>query len=115
MAGGFEDGVGEVGSVEEYNPTNQMWTTIGSLNYARHVHTTTLLPNGQVIVAGGGNSSGALAITEVYYYAIGTWTNTGSLNTARFSHTATLLPDGKVLVAGGATNGPLSISSAELV
>ena len=73
----------------------------GSLNTARYGHTATLLPNGKMLVAGGGGSSGFLSSAELYDPASGTWTATGSLNSARYLHTATLLPNGKVLVAGG--------------
>ena len=81
---------------------------------AREDHTETLLPDGKVLVAGGGgSSSGPLSSAELYDPATGTWTNTGSLNIARENHTATLLANGKVLVAGGDNyNAPLS--SAEL-
>ena len=64
-------------------------------------HTATLLPNGQVLVAGGHGNGRLLASAELYDPATGTWTATGSLATARGYHTATLLPNGKVLVAGG--------------
>ena len=67
---------------------------------ARSSHTATLLPNGKVLVAGGGDG-GAIASAELYDPASGTWTATGSLLTERFDHTATLLPNGKVLVVGG--------------
>src|SRR5439155_4823664 len=53
----------------------------GSLNTARYAHTATLLPNGRVLVAGGGGSSGFLSSVELYDAASGTWTATGSLNT----------------------------------
>src|SRR5207248_4670933 len=52
----------------------------GSLNTARYAHTATLLPNGKVLVAGGGGSSGFLSSVELYDPASGTWTSTGSLN-----------------------------------
>ena len=74
---------------------------------ARYHHTATLLPNGQVLVAGGFNSGIALASAELYDPATGLWTATGSMATAREFHTATLLPNGQVLVAGG-FNRPLS-------
>src|SRR5215470_17263352 len=64
----------------------------GSLTTARYRHTTTLLPNGQVLVAGGeGSGISALSSAELYDPASGTWSATGSLTTARYIHTATLL------------------------
>jgi uncharacterized delta-60 repeat protein len=92
------------------------WTTTGSMTAPRASHTATLLPNGQVLVAGGFNggfNSGSLSSTELYNPAAGTWSNTGSMSTNRSEHTATVLPSGKVLVAGGQnSNGYLS--SAEV-
>ena len=58
----------------------------GSLNTARYLSTTTLLPNGKVLVAGGAadsSGSNSLASAELYDPATGTWTATGSLNTGR--------------------------------
>ena len=88
------------------------WVLPGALNTARYAHTATLLPNGQVLVAGGYNA-GALSSAELYNPATGAWTTTGNLNTARYVHTATLLPNGQVLVAGGA-GAAGALSSAEL-
>jgi hypothetical protein len=59
-----------------------------------------LLPNGKVLVAGGGSSSSNLVQSELYNPVTETWTQTGNLNFATVNHTATLLPNGKVLVAG---------------
>src|ERR1017187_7853122 len=89
------------------------WVTNSPLTTARDSHTATLLPNGQVLVAGGYGSSGVLSSAELYNPATGMWTATGSLATARYAHTAILLPNGQVLVAGG--NGSSGVlSSAEL-
>jgi len=78
------------------------WMTTGSLNTGRLGHTATLLPSGQVLVAGGETSSGTiLASAELYNPATGQWTTVGSMANARINHTATLLPNGEVLVVGG--------------
>jgi uncharacterized delta-60 repeat protein len=118
VAGGFGNGLGPpydtrpLSDAELYNPASGTWTLTGSLNTARCGHTATLLPNGQVLAAGG-YAYGALSSAELYDPASGTWTPAGSLNTRRYYHTATLLPNGKVLVAGG-DDGAFPLSSAEL-
>jgi hypothetical protein len=62
------------------------------MNEARHFHTSTLLPNGQVLVAGGiVVGSAQLATAELYDPTTGTWTMTGSMNVARSDFSATLL------------------------
>jgi Kelch motif/Galactose oxidase, central domain len=86
----------------------------GSMNMARQAHTSTLLSNGQVLVAGGGNGlTGYLSSAELYNPATGTWTLTGSMSVPRQDHQAVRLQNGQVLVAGGDNaSGPLA--SAEL-
>jgi hypothetical protein len=53
-------------SAELYDPASGTWTATGSLGTARYQHTATLLPNGEVLVAEGYNSSGYLASAELY-------------------------------------------------
>jgi Galactose oxidase, central domain len=77
------------------------WRVTGDLVTAREGHRATLLPNGQVLVAGGFGLGSELASVELYDPATGMWTATGSMTTARYRHTATLLPNGQVLVADG--------------
>ena len=87
---------------EIYNPATGKWTATDSMTAARGNLTGTLLPNGQVLVAGGINSIGdPLNTAELYNPVTGKWTATGRMIAARDEHTATLLPTGKVLIAGG--------------
>jgi len=87
----------------------------GSMTTARSLHSATLLPNGQVLLAGGtASSNGALASAELYDPGTGTFRSAGTMTTARRLHSATLLPDGRVLIIGGDREGGTALASAEL-
>jgi N-acetylneuraminic acid mutarotase len=107
VAGGAFDGISihtALSDAELYDPKSNTWNKTGSMKGARYWHTATLLPNGNVLVAGGIDSS-HLNSAELYSPQTGTWTTTGSMSIDRRSHTATLLSNGKVLVVGSSGNG----------
>ncbi|HEX6539573.1 MAG TPA: kelch repeat-containing protein [Candidatus Dormibacteraeota bacterium] len=80
------------------------WTSTAALPAPRTNATTTLLRNGQVLVAGGVDDlSQPQATAYLYNPATQTWTQASSMHTARSSHAAALLANGTVLVAGGTT------------
>jgi len=73
---------------------------------ARHSHTTTLLPEGNILITGGVDDAANNRTTSVQMYnmktnAFDTWGGGGPLDTPRSSHTATLMSDGRILIAGG--------------
>ncbi len=116
LAGGANPGGGTNVFTDLFDPRTGGWTEIGDLINRRAYaeHTSTLLPDGKVLITGGYNPpSNYLAAAEVYDPAIDAWTATGALATARGYQTATLLPNGKVLVVGG-YNGVSYPASAEL-
>jgi hypothetical protein len=118
VAGGY--GSTYLSSAERYNWVTGIWTNTGSMNHARTLDASVLLPvqpDGLVLVSGGQSSTDpeTLASAELYNWTNGVWSNTGSMNTARQYHTLTVLPNGLVLAAGGWNAAvPDELSSAEL-
>ncbi|MGH9581674.1 MAG: hypothetical protein ACRD4O_01910, partial [Bryobacteraceae bacterium] len=85
------------------------FTGTAVMNDARYDAASALLPNGNLLLVGGGGSSGPFLDTlEIYRYRTNTFApsaNLPTMNSLRANETATLLPNGKVLIAGGAVDG----------
>jgi len=112
VAGGYfhlTNGMFQTGKIyatnsELFDPVTGTWSISGSLNYPRFGHTATLLPNGKVLVIGGGPTN-----AELFDPTTERWTIAAYLtNNLTFGYTATLLPNGKVLVAGNDEVAPAS-------
>jgi hypothetical protein len=108
ITGGFGPGTGmlpRLTSAELYDPATGSFSATGSMAVGRVKHTSTLLSDGRVLIAGGTDRSGgggaATASAELYDPSTGTFTLTGSMLTDRAEHSATLLASGKVLIVGG--------------
>lgn len=75
---------------------------VPSMLVGRHHHTANLLANGEVLMAGGANGSGASVPTsEVYLPLAHQWIGTDAMFMARAFHIGVGLSDGRVLVSGG--------------
>jgi hypothetical protein len=87
------------------------WVSTGQLTYARMLANTVVLPDGKVLIIGGGAAfkyTRPVKIPELYDPATGAWTAMAAHQASRMYHaTALLLPDGRVLCAGQ-DNGSLS-------
>jgi hypothetical protein len=112
--GSDHDTPGGIASAEVFHPDTLIFQTTGTMHDGRVSHTSTLLEDGRVLIAGG-RGDRVNASAELYNPKTGRFTETGSLITARYKHTAGLLSDGRVLIAGGSDERDWqgSLSSAE--
>ena len=105
-------------SVEIYSPSGDNYYQGSNLPEGRRGHFTAVLPNGNVLVAGGATGDNTISTTTKEYNTgdqrSNTFTATGSLTTARAYHTATLLNSGKFLIAGGYAGGSDYFAGCEL-
>ena len=111
---------------EVFDPKDGSWHQVGDMATGRQLHTATLLPTGEVLVAAGAGEPTALGLqplrsAELYDPVARRWHPAASLAVGRFSHSATLLTEpgcgshcGKVLVAGGAGVVAGDLASSEL-
>lgn len=88
-------------NAEIYNRAEKRFITTGKMISKRSGHTSTLLPNGKVLIAGGFYGNAMTQIAEIYDPETKVFTRTGDLNTGRYGHRAVLLANGNVLIIGG--------------
>jgi fibronectin type 3 domain-containing protein len=101
---------------------NPQWRQVAPMANPRAYHVETLLPDGTVLVTGGGRTTGdydianAVYAAELWSPATETWTTLASMQTPRLYHgSALLLPDGRVLVSGGGRSpGPSALDQESL-
>jgi Domain of unknown function (DUF1929)/Bacterial Ig domain/Glyoxal oxidase N-terminus len=110
--------------VLDMTQTSPAWTQTPSMSFARTYLNTTLLPDGTVLVTGGGTTTDAVGLSdavlpaELWSPATQTWTTLAAMSAPRLYHSeALLLPDGRVLISGGGSfnniNEPTDQDSAE--
>jgi hypothetical protein len=94
-------------------PDNSAPSRVGSVSETAHMqiarasHSSTLLPDGKVLIAGGFGGSGTeynpYRSTEIYDPRTGSFQPAGNMTIGRSGHTATLLKNGKLVIVGGWT------------
>jgi hypothetical protein len=92
-------------NAELYDPVGDTWSAAGTI-FREGIHlwyaTAAALPDGRVMLAGGGDPTDWV-LDGIYLYdsATNSWNPGGRLETVREGQSATSLPNGGVLVAGG--------------
>jgi hypothetical protein len=110
--------------VLDMTQTSPAWRQVASMSFARTYASTTLLPDGTVLVTGGGTTTDAVGVStavlpgELWSPATETWKTLAAMSAPRLYHSeALLLPDGRVLISGGGrfngVNEPTDQLSAE--
>jgi N-acetylneuraminic acid mutarotase len=90
-------------SAEIYNPATGSWQSAGNTATGHVWATASLLPSGQVLVAGGSLSGccGGVTGADLYTPSAGTWQAAAPMNVPRESAAAVVLANGTVLMTGG--------------
>lgn len=83
-------------SADIYDPERGRVVWSGTMLHPHAGHTTTLLDDGRVLIAGGG-----VPYAELFDPASRSFTAAANMADSRTGHSATKLPDGRVLVVGG--------------
>jgi Galactose oxidase-like, Early set domain/Glyoxal oxidase N-terminus/Kelch motif len=104
-AGGtLSSGVTSTADLLSLSARQPAWAYTSAMHFARQWANSVLLPDGTVLVVGGGTSGyydGPVLTPEIYHPATRTWTEMAAQTAPRMYHsTALLLPDGRVLSAG---------------
>ncbi|HKR38028.1 MAG TPA: fibronectin type III domain-containing protein, partial [Steroidobacteraceae bacterium] len=93
--------------VIDFTAGSPAWRAVPSMAFPRTYHVMTQLPDGSVLVTGGGRTTGfadipnAVKQAELWSPTSETWTTLASMSAPRLYHqTAVLLPDARVLVSG---------------
>jgi hypothetical protein len=102
-------------TTELYDPVADAWSPAAPMIYYGQ-SVATLLPSGEVLVAGSFDMAGVNIFPTVQTYdpTADAWSPAAPMLLARSGHTATLLPDGRVLVAGGEDAASVVVDECEL-
>lgn len=94
-------------SAELYDPSRRQFFPVGSMREGRILHSSTLLPDGRVLICGGRSCSGdcegdkTLQTAEIYDPVSGKFLAGGTMSNARSAHEAVQISSGQVFLFGG--------------
>lgn len=101
-------------SVELFDPATGRFDAAGTMLTPRVSHIAALLPNGNVLLAGGWSGTAATNDSEVYDPATKQFSRVGPMSVARMTASAVTLPDGRVVITGGETAVGAAVDTVEI-
>jgi hypothetical protein len=115
-SGYFKCSFFDLASAELYDPALGTFTaTTGPMTAGRYVHTATLLPNGQVLVAGGYGNTGDLPSAELYNPVLSSSIGDVAVDVGNSTITKLKASDGTVLWSASVTNdGAIAVDQFDL-
>jgi hypothetical protein len=109
-----------ISNIHKFNCATTEWSTPGVMRQSRYLHADTTLPNGNVLLTGGydsTSSSPSLQSAEVFNTLNSAFENIKPMSSRRARHSAVKLSSGRTLVIGGNANNeasPTGIKSSEI-
>lgn len=101
-------------SAELFDPATGRFAPAGNMTEPRSTHLTILLPNSQILLAGGWNGRRVTGSAEVYDPATGEFAGAGQMTSPRMGAMAAPLGRGRTLIAGGQDRPRSMVASAEI-
>jgi N-acetylneuraminic acid mutarotase len=95
------------------NNVNAQWTSMAPMSGTRAGHTSSVLEDGNVLVAGGWNYTSNLLTAEVYDVGSNSWHSVPDMSSQHYNGEAVTLNDGNVLIISG-FNGTFNTEECEL-
>lgn len=95
------------------NALNAQWTAVAPMSATRAGHTSSLMDDGNVLVAGGWNYTSNLLSAEVYDVGSNSWHSVPDMSSQHYNGAAVTLDDGNVLVISG-FNGTFNTEECDL-
>lgn len=89
---------------EIFEPTSNTFMAVGPLNRVAVNHTANTLPNGNILISGGGDNSGPTNLTCIFNTSTNLFSPGPSMNLSRFYTGTQSLSGGRLLIAGGYAN-----------
>ncbi|MBI3563964.1 MAG: hypothetical protein HY079_02060 [Elusimicrobia bacterium] len=118
-AGGFDQSITTLDSVEIFDPARGVWSPAAPMGRSRYAMVFALLNDGRVLAAGGRQNSNNtrqedIADDEIYDPTTDSWTPTGRLREPLDGALTFVRPDGFVLAIGGGFANGIHTAATEL-